>query len=284
MSIMIKNKKQILIYVVAILICVIMFFPFVWGFLLSFKDNNTIFNDPLGLPSKFNFSLYIDTFFKSSMATLFKNSLIVTTITTIGCLFINIPSSFAIARLHHRYPKFGNFFYYIFLLGASVPLFIILYPVYTIALKLAPIGLGNDSIFGLPLPYIAGSIPFNTLVLVGAMKGIPLEMEEAGIIDGCSLPKILLRIVVPLIGPVIATLIIFNFLWAWNEWTLASILLNSIKKFTIPLAASFFKQQYGQDLAAVMRAVIMMLIPQIIFYFIFQKKIVQGMASTGLKG
>jgi raffinose/stachyose/melibiose transport system permease protein len=108
-------------------------------------------------------------------------------------------------------------------------------------------------------------------------------MEEAAIIDGSGVLKILITIIVPLIMPVITTLIIFNFLWAWNEWTLASILLNSIKHFTIPLAASFFKQQYGQDLAAVMRAVIMMLVPQIIFYFFFQKKIVEGMATTGLK-
>jgi raffinose/stachyose/melibiose transport system permease protein len=261
-----------------------MFFPFIWGFILSFKDNTSIYNDPLGLPAKFDFSLYIDTFIKSNMGNLFKNSLIVTTITTLGCIFINLPSSFAIARLHHRHAGFGNFFYFFFLLGAAVPLFIILYPVYTIALKLAPLGIGTDSIFGLPLPYIAGSIPFNTLVFVGTMKGIPLEMEEAAIIDGSGLLKMLITIFVPLIAPVITTLIIFNFLWAWNEWTLASILLSNIRNFTIPLAASFFKQQYGQDQAAVMRAVLMMLIPQIIFYFFFQRKIVEGMATTGLKG
>jgi len=277
------KERRIFLYIGAVLICSVMFFPFIWGFILSFKDNTTIYSDPLALPAHFNFALYIDTFTKSNMGNLFKNSLIVTTITTLGCIFINLPSSFAIGRLHHRHQGFGNFFYYIFLLGAAVPLFIILYPVYTIALKLAPLGIGTDSIFGLPLPYITGSIPFNTLVFVGTMKGIPLEMEEAAIIDGSGVLKILITIIVPLIMPVITTLIIFNFLWAWNEWTLASILLNSIKHFTIPLAASFFKQQYGQDLAAVMRAVIMMLVPQIIFYFFFQKKIVEGMATTGLK-
>lgn len=277
------KTKRIIIYIGAILICVVMFFPFIWGFILSFKNNTTIYNEPLGLPAKLDFSLYIDTFLKSNMGNLFKNSLIVTTITTLGCLFINLPSSFAIARLHHRHEGFGNFFYYVFLLGAAVPLFIILYPVYTIALTLKPLGIGTNSIYGLPFPYIAGSIPFNTLVFVGAMKGVPLELEEAGIIDGCGVLRIFITIVVPLIAPIIATLIIFNFLWAWNEWTLASILLSSIKNFTIPLAASFFKQQYGQDLAAMMRAVIMMLIPQIIFYFFFQRQIVEGMATTGLK-
>lgn len=277
------KPRSVILFVGAVLICSVMFFPFVWGFILSFKNNTTIYGDPLGLPAHFDFRLYVNTFAESSMGNLFKNSLIVTTITTAGCLFINLPSSFAIARLHHRHEAFGNFFYYIFLFGAAIPLFIILYPVYTIALKLAPLGIGTDSIFGLPLPYIAGSIPFNTLVFVGAMKGIPLELEEAAIMDGSGLLRILRTVVIPVIAPVISTLIIFNFLWAWNEWTLASILLSSIRNFTIPLAASFFKQQYGQDLAAVMRAVIMMLVPQIIFYFFFQKQIVEGMATTGLK-
>ena len=85
-------------------------------------------------------------------------------------------------------------------------------------------------------------------------------------------------------APVVVTLAILNFLGAWNEWTLASILLNSPANFTIPLAASFFKEQYGMDAGAVMRAVIIVLIPQLIFYMIFQRRIVQGMATTGLKG
>jgi raffinose/stachyose/melibiose transport system permease protein len=272
------------ILILAIAICVIMIMPFIWGLLLSFKDNNSIYNDPLGLPTKWDLSLYLDTFQKSHMPNLFMNSIVVASITTLGCIFINFLSSYAIARLHHRNPGFGNFFYVLFLMGNAVPLFIILFPIYTIALKLQPIGLGVDSIFGLPLPYIAGSLPFNTLVFVGGLKSIPVEMEEAAIIDGCSLPKMLVKIIVPLLAPVMTTLIIFNFIWAWNEWTIASILLNQIKNFTIPLAAAFFRQQYGMDAAAVMRAVILVLIPQAIFYYIFQRRIIEGMTTTGIKG
>jgi raffinose/stachyose/melibiose transport system permease protein len=116
------------------------------------------------------------------------------------------------------------------------------------------------------------------------MRAIPTELEEAAVLDGCSLPQMLVRITLPLMGPVVATLAIFNFLGAWNEWTLASILLNNIRNFTIPLAASFFKEQYGMDAAAVMRAVIIVLIPQLIFYAIFQRRIVEVMTTTGLKG
>ncbi len=268
----------------SLLVAGLMFLPFVWGFVLSFKDNTGLYNDPLALPKTWDFSLYLDTFQRSSMPTLFRNSFIVASLTTVGCLLINLPSSFAIARLHHRHARMGDAFYYLFLVGSAVPLFITLYPVYTIAQALQPFGLGIDSIFGLVPPYIAGSIPFNTLVFVGAMRSIPIELEEAAILDGATLRQILTKLTLPLMAPIVATLAIFNFLGAWNEWTLASVLLNSSDNYTIPLAASFFKQQYGMDAAAVIRAVIIVLIPQLVFYAIFQKRIIQGMATTGLKG
>jgi len=278
------TPRKAAIFSGALLVAVFMFLPFIWAFVLSFKDNTTLYANPLSLPKDWDFSLYADTFNKASMPTLFRNSFIVASLTTLGALIINFPSSFAIARLHHRHGAMGDFFYYLFLIGSAVPLFITLFPIYTIAQGLQPIGLGIDSIFGLIPPYIAGSIPFNTLVFVGAMRGIPIDLEEAAILDGASLLRILTHITLPLMAPVVATLAIFNFLGAWNEWTLASILLNSSDNYTIPLAASFFKEQYGMDAAAVMRAVIIVLIPQMIFYAIFQKRIVQGIATTGLKG
>jgi raffinose/stachyose/melibiose transport system permease protein len=265
-------------------IVIFMIFPFLWGIVLSFKDNYGIFNAPTSFPVKWDFLKYADTFRKSHLATLFKNSVIVSAVTTIGALFINFLSSFAIARLHHRHEAMGNFFYYAFLAATAVPIFTILYPIYQIAVNLRPIGLGVDSIMGLPWPYIAGSIPFGTLVFVGGLKAVPLEMEEAALMDGSGLLRMLFTIDLPLIMPVFTTLTIFNFLGAWNEFTLASILLNSTQNFTIPLAASFFKEEYSMDYGAVMRAVIMILIPQLIFFYIFQRRIIEGMTMTGLKG
>ncbi len=279
-----RRTWRLTILLASLAVCFFMFLPFAWAFVLSFKDNDALYAHPLALPDSWDFSLYADTFSKSSMPTLFRNSLVVALLTTIGCLLINFPSAFAIARLHQRHAMLGNFVYFLFLIGAAVPVFITIFPIYTIAQALQPWGLGIDSVFGLVPPYIAGSLPFNTLVLVGAMRSIPTEIEEAAILDGSSLRHLILRIALPLMAPVVVTLSILNFLGAWNEWTLASILLNSPSNYTIPLAASFFKEQYGMDAGAVMRAVIIVLIPQLIFYAIFQRRIVQGMATTGLKG
>jgi len=278
------KPSRILLYLGVLLISAIMIFPFLWGVVLSFKDNAGIFTAPGSFPTKWDFSKYADTFTQSHILILFKNSLIVAIITTFGALFINFLSSFAIARLDVRHTKFVNFFYLMFLTATAVPIFVILFPIYEISLALKPLGMGVDSIYTLPWPYIAGSIPFGTLVFVGGMKGIPLEMEEAALMDGCGLLRLLFRIDLPLIMPVFTTLTIFNFLGAWNEYTLASILLNSNMHFTIPLATAFFKEEFSMDYGAVLRAVVMILIPQLIFFYIFQRRIIEGMTMTGLKG
>ncbi len=278
------KPMRIVLYLGVILICIIMIFPFLWGVVLSFKDNAGIFTAPTSFPKTWDFSKYIDTFTQSHILVLFKNSLIVSVITTVGALFINFLSSFAIARLHIRHQRMVNFFYYFFLTATAVPIFVLLFPIYQIAVFLKPVGLGVDSIFTLPWPYIAGSIPFGTLVFVGGMKAIPLEMEEAALMDGCSLIRMLFMVELPLIMPVFTTLTIFNFLGAWNEYTLASILLNNNMNFTIPLATAFFKEEFSMDYGAVLRAVVMILIPQLVFFYIFQRRIIEGMTTTGLKG
>ncbi len=278
------KPSRVVLAVGVVLMSAVMVFPFLWGIVLSFKDNAGIFNAPTSMPAKWDLMKYVDTFTKSHILTLFKNSLIVSTVTTIGALLINFLSSFSIARLHHRHAAMGNFFYFLFLTATAVPVFVILYPIYEVSLALKHVGMGVDTIMTLPWPYIAGSIPFGTLVFVGGMKAIPLEMEEAALMDGCSLLRLLFVIDLPLIMPVFTTLTIFNFLGAWNEFTLASILLNSTEHFTIPLAVSFFKEEFSMDYGAVMRAVIMILIPQLVFFYVFQRRIIEGMTTTGLKG
>lgn len=280
------RKKAIYLYIVAVLLSIIMFLPFIWGLILSFKSNYDIFNTPLSMPAKLDLGLYVDTFKQGHLLDLFKNSLIVTLISVVIGMFISFLSSFSIARLGHKSKKMSNFFYYLFLSATAVPAFILLMTIYNVTLNWGKINsnLGVDSLFGLILPYINGVLPFATLLYVGGMRTIPLEMEEAGIIDGCSLFSIIFKIDLPLLMPIVVTLFIFQFLGLWNEFPVASILLNSTEKFTIPLAMAFFKDQFSQDYGAMLRAVVMILLPQLIFYFIFQKQIMEGMATAGIKG
>ncbi len=233
-----------------IIISLIMVLPFLWGVVLSFKNNFEIFNEPLSLPEKIDFSLYKDTFQKAHIATLFKNSLMLAIVTSVIQLILLFFSSFAIARLNHKFSRMSDFVYYLFLAASAIPVLTLLMPYYFSAIFMGKITggfLGIDSIWGLMLPYIAGGIPFMTLMLVGGMKGIPLEMEEAGIIDGCGLLRLMYKVVFPLMTPVLVTLFIFSFLGVWNEFPIASIQLSNKENYTIPLALAFFKDQFSAD-------------------------------------
>jgi raffinose/stachyose/melibiose transport system permease protein len=281
------KKNQTSLIAAGIIISLIMVLPFFWGVVLSFKNNYEIFNSPLSWPENFDFSLYVDTFQKAHITTLFKNSLLLAIVTTVIQLILLFISSYAIARLNHKSNRMSNLVYYLFLSASAIPIMTLLMPYYFNAIFLGKVTggiLGIDSIWGLMLPYIAGGIPFMTLMMVGGLKGIPLEMEEAGLIDGCGLFRLMYTVVYPLMIPVIITLFIFSFLGVWNEFPIASIQLSNKDNYTIPLAMAFFKDQFSADYGAMMRGVVIILLPQALFYLIFQKRIIEGMATTGLKG
>ncbi|QGQ94276.1 carbohydrate ABC transporter permease [Paenibacillus psychroresistens] len=281
------KKNHIPLIIIGIIVSLIMILPFLWGVVFSFKNNNEIFNSPLGWPEKFDFSLYLDTFKKAHIATLFMNSLIlaiVTSVIEIGLLFF---SSFAIARLYHKSHRVTDLIYYLFLSASAIPVLTLLMPYYFLALSLGKVTggiLGVDSIWGLMLPYIAGGIPFMTLMLVGGMRGIPLEMEEAGIIDGSGLMRLIFSVEIPLLSPVLVTMFIFSFLGVWNEFPIASIQLHDKAHYTLPLAMAFFKDEFSSDYGAMLRGVVIILLPQVVFFLIMQRRIMDGMVTSGLKG
>lgn len=275
-----EKSNVIFKYVISLFIILILFLPFVWGIMLSFKSNTEIFTAPLKLPNKFDLSLYVDTFASAHIGRLFMNSVVVTTSAVLIGMLFTFLSSFSIARLYHRYNGAFEILYYFFLLATMLPIFILLLPVYLLDQQLGIV----DSFLGLILPYIAIQIPFSTLLLVGGMRAIPLEMEDAGIIDGCGIPRLLFNIEIPMLKPIIATLFIFQFLAIWNEFPLSSIILSSMTKYTVPLALSFFKAEFSMDYGGMLRCVVILLIPQMIFYSIFQKKIIEGMTTVGIKG
>lgn len=281
-----KKQLNLGLSILTILIVVFMFFPFVWCFFLSFKDNNSIFNYPFSLPEKFDFSLYVETFRIVKLGILFRNTLIVTLTSVIIATILVFCAAFAIVRLRGKNYKFSNFFHIFFIGGMAVPVFSILYPLYLVNLNIGQIvpALGLDSLTGLIMPYVAIQIPMSTVIFVGGLKSIPVELEEAAIIDGANLFDIIFRIDLPIISPVVVCVFIFQVLGIWNEFPIASIMINNSKYFTLPLAVSFFRLQYTADYGAMLRAALMIMAPQMIFYAIFQRQIMDGMATAGLKG
>jgi len=141
-----------------------------------------------------------------------------------------------------------------------------------------------NTFWSLILPYAAGNIAFNTLLLVGQLRSFPKEIEEAAIIDGAGILRVLFRIVAPIMQSSIVTFIVFNTLGSWNEFPLAVVMIMKEKMRTVPLAISLFKEIYAADMASMTAALVIIIVPQLIFYGVFQKYIIKGMISGAIKG
>ena len=276
---MINKKKKTAMYIVMILITVIVVFPLIWMLVLSLKSNAEILSDPLSLPKTLNLDNYVHALDTLNYVQLYANTFFVCIASIIIELAITYFSSFVLARMYFKSRKVRNLLYGFLIMGLSVSPFILLFPVYRIN-----VALNLRDQFALIFPYVATSISFNTLLLTGYLKALPTEIDEAAVIDGCSLWGLMFRIILPMAKPVIATVVIFNVLYIWNEYPFASVMLRDVSDYTLSMGASFFKGTYTVDYGGIVASSVMIIVPELIFYGIFQKHIVEGMTAGAVKG
>jgi raffinose/stachyose/melibiose transport system permease protein len=189
-------------------------------------------------------------------------------------------AAFALTRMIFRRRRVQSGLRFYILAGLAVPVYILLFPVYRLDLAFGVFG----TYAALILPYIAVSIPFNTLLLTGFLREFPSELEEAAIIDGAGLWRLCWTVVLPLMRPVIATILIFNVVYVFNEFPFASILINNPDMVTVSLAVSRFQGQYTVDYGGMMAAATLVLLPQLAIYALFQKQVIAGMTVGAVKG
>ena len=271
-----KKKAAMTIGITAITLLVV--FPFVWMIILSFKSNTEIMSSPLSLPTSLNLDNYLNAFEILDYGQLYGNTLFVCLTSIVIELTITFLSSFVIARMQFS-NKIRSILYSFLIIGLSISPFILLFPVYKIN-----VFFGLSGKLGLIFPYVATSISFNTLLLVGYLKGLPSEIDEAAVVDGCTIWQLIGRVVLPMTKPVIATVVIFNVLYIWNEYPFASVMLRDISDYTLSMGISFFKGKYTVDYGGIIASSVMIIIPQLIFYGLFQKNIVEGMTAGAVKG
>ena len=273
------KQTRIVLYVLMALTTVIVVLPFAWMLLMSFKTNGEIISSPLSWPKGVSWDNYINALKTLNYPRLHANTFVVCVISIAIELSITFLSSFVLARFSFRHPQFVRLLYVFLIAGLAVSPFILLFPVYKINLMF-----GLKEQWALVMPYVASSISFNTLLFVNYLRALPSEIDEAAIIDGCSIWDLLFRIVVPMAKPVIATVVIFNVLYIWNEYPFASVMLREQADYTLAMGASFFKGTYTVDYGGIVASSVMIIIPELIFYGIFQKKIVGGMVAGAVKG
>lgn len=272
-----EKSLNILKWIILIFFLLYTLLPMVWLVISSFKTNTELIGSPFSLPSVFQINNYINAFQVSGLGLLFGNSVLISLSATLLNVFIASMASYVIARFKF---KFKEVLFNILVIGILVPINSLMVPYFTLINK---VGL-YDSIFGLVLVYTAIGIPISVYIIRGFMNTIPVELEEAAIIDGCSFYQRFLRIVFPLSRTGIVTAGTFQFLSCWNEFVYAMLLTSSTNARTIQVGIRYFTNQFTTDYTSMYAAIVISIIPSIIGYILFQEQIISGLTSGAVKG
>jgi multiple sugar transport system permease protein len=273
-----ERLKRVLTYLLLIAGLVVVSLPFWYMFITSIKPQSLIFEMPPKLwPSEVTLKNYTEALGKDLFGLYFLNSLFVATTSTGLTVVISSLLAYAFARL--KFPGREAIFY-VFLLGMMIPPVMLIIPQFIVAKFL---NLYN-TLPGLILVYVTMNLSMQTYLLRGVFEGIPLDLEEAALMDGASRWTIFWRVVIPLSRPGLAVVTIFTFLYSWDEFPWAHVAMKETTRRTLPIAIALFQGQHLTEWGQVFAASIFALIPVVVVFVIFQRYFIRGIATTGLKG
>lgn len=267
------HRANPLVYVIAWLFVGVCIAPVAYIILGGFRTNSEITQDPSGLPTAWNIGNYTDVLQSSLFWQQAGNSVICGVCTTIGVVVLGVMASFVLAR----YEFFGSgAMYSLFAAGLMFPMTVAITPLY---IMIKNLGLMN-SLAGIILPQIAFALPTTVIILVPFLRAIPKELEEAAAIDGASRLGFFFRMVVPLSLPGVVTVGILAFVASWNSYMLPLFILNDESSYTLPLGVQSFASQYSVDTARVLAFTSLSMIPALIFFSLFERRIVGGLTGA----
>lgn len=261
------------VYFVALLLIGAMLAPVVYIILGGFRTNAQITTDPAGWPSPWRFGNYLDVLSGDVFWQEVLNSTITAVLTTVGVVTLGLMTSFILAR--YRFRGRGAM-YSLFAAGLMFPLTVAITPLYIL---IKTIGLMN-TLPGVILPQIGFALPTTIIILVPFVRAIPDEIQEAASIDGCSRLSFFWRMVLPLSMPGVITVGILTFIASWNSYLLPLFILNRESSFTLPLGVQAFASQYSVDTAKVLAFTSLSMIPALVFFSLFQRRIVGGLTGA----
>nr|WP_225953796.1 carbohydrate ABC transporter permease [Kibdelosporangium phytohabitans] len=253
-------------------------FPTYWLITTSFKTPGEVLSPRYDLiPISVTFENFTSALSKPGFTAFLANSLIVTLGAVLTALVAGVLAAFPLARMRFRGRK-G--FLFLVLVAQLAPIEALLIPLY---LLMRDAGLLNQ-LPSLLLVYMALTLPFTCWMLYGFVKGIPIELEEAAMIDGCGRWQAFRRVTLPLLGPGLVATSVFSFITAWNEFLFALVLMQDQGKRTIPVWLSTFREAFLVDWGGIMAASVIYAVPALIFFLIVQRKLVSGLTAGAVKG
>ncbi|WP_052487915.1 carbohydrate ABC transporter permease [Gordoniibacillus kamchatkensis] len=271
-----KSLKQTGLFALACILAVVYMFPFVLIVLNSFKSRLNVVANPLGLPKSFSFDNYSGAFKTMSFGTAVVNSL---TVTVVSIVLIIVFSSMLAYFLVRWNWKINNFILLMMVCAMIIPFQALMIPFVSIYGKLGVL----NSKWALSYFYLGFGLSMATFMYHGFIKGVPLELEEAARIDGASKYRVFWKVVFPLLMPITTTIAILDVLWIWNDFLLPSLILTDKDARTLPLSTFYFFGQYTSDYGSAMAALVLSIVPIIVFYLLMQKHVIKGVMDGAVK-
>lgn len=271
-----KPTTIIVIVLVAVwfLVCLI---PFFFLVMCTLKEQFELMNNGVfSMPEKLYLNNYIDVF-TGGIWKYLVNSVIVMAVSLVILLTLSVLAAYPLSRWKFRLNKP---IYSLIVACMSVPIHVTLLPIFMMMVKTGM----YDSIWALIGPYVAFNLPISVFILTTFMATIPKDLEEAAQIDGCSLYGIFWRIMLPFVKPGLATLVIYDGVNIWNEFSFALTLTQSAGSRTLPLAVQEFQGQYSMNVPMIMTVLAISILPMIIVFIFGQDKLIKGMMAGAVKG
>ncbi len=277
-----KRIAHAIMWTILLVMFISFIFPFILVIINVFKSKGDITRDPLALIGAHGFTLknFPEAMKKMNFSRVFMNSAIITTSATVLTILVSSMMAFVIVR--NGKWKICTLIFSMMIASMVIPFQVLMVPL--VSVYGGTLGVLNHRIT-LILMHVGFSVSMAVFMFHGAIKtNIPLELEEAATIDGCSRWGIFWKIVFPLLKPTVATVAIINAMAFWNDYLLPSLVLTKKELYTIPIATQAFYGTYSTDIGLVMAALLLAMLPILVLYVFLQRFIVEGVTAGAVKG
>lgn len=274
-----RKTSDVIIFVILLILAIAFLAPIFIVLINSFKGKFFISDAPFVFPNKqtfVNFENYTSGIEKTNFLSATGWSLFITVFSVGFIVLLTAMTAWYITRVKS---KFSNLLYYLFVFSMIVPFQMVMFTMTKVANVLS-----LDNPVGIIVIYVGFGAGLSVFMFCGFVKSVPIEIEEAAMMDGCNPIRTYFFVVLPILKPISVTVAILNVMWIWNDYLLPYLVIGSDYK-TIPIAIQYLKGGYGSiDMGAMMAMLVLAIIPIVVFYLVCQKHIIEGVTSGAVKG
>lgn len=274
-----RRITSVVIHALLIGASILMLYPLLWMLAASFRPENEIFTSTSLWPSEWSLDAYIRGWngLRVSFGVFFTNSFVISILSVCGNVLACSMAAFAFARLQF---KGRTFWFAMMLMTLMLPYQVTLIPQYVLFRQLGWV----NTVLPLVVPKFLAADAFFIFLMVQFFRGLPKELDEAAMMDGCSPWRIYWKIILPLSLPVLATAAIFTFIWTWDDFFGPLIYLGEMRQYTVMLGLRTFTDSTGEsDYGGLFAMSVLSLVPIFLFFLFFQRLLIEGIATTGMK-